>query len=124
MRNGFTALQLKERAIVAAFDELAVIRATGNTDTESLQTVLTALLTYPNSGKTKRLNPDHYNMIAGHCIQAADHLLRLCLLGQTPFLALSVIDEVLSIALGHIQTAIIKYTGPATLPPSNDQHND
>jgi hypothetical protein len=108
MRKEFNTLYLKESAIIATIDELSSICTASNADVAILQSVLTALSAYPNGCKGKSIS--YYTVIADHCINVADNLLRLCLWEQAPAFALHTIDEVLSIALGHIQTTIIQHT--------------
>jgi hypothetical protein len=104
MSKKIKALHLKENAIIAAYDELSMVQAAGRANTEILQSVLTALSNYPIINLTKT-----DNIIADYCVSSAIGLLQECIKLKTPEQATIITDQLLGIALGHVQAAIIKH---------------
>jgi hypothetical protein len=108
MRNELIALSQKERAIIAAFDELAIIHVTGNPTIPILQSVLVALYGYPIRDLDTKSIPD--TIIADNIICMTIGLLERCIKGKRPQNAICSTGQLLGIALEHTQAAISKQT--------------
>ncbi|WP_142685946.1 hypothetical protein [Chitinophaga polysaccharea] len=108
MPNKLAILFLKERAIIAAFDELAVIHITGHPTIPVLQAVLIALYGYPNRDLDTQCMPDA--IVADNTTHMAIGLLESCIKNKMPQNAIYIIGQLLGIALEHIQAAITRQT--------------
>lgn len=111
MRKEVAALNRRQWVIMAAFDELNTIRVTGCGDGKSLRTLLDVLYMHSAGDARKPAHGFPCTKVADHCLTVAENLVQLCLLRQAPAYALQTIDDMLCIALGHIQTALTRYTG-------------
>lgn len=103
MSSPIQRLYIKEAAIMAAFDELSIIKQTGKADKITLQNVLVALYTYPNSLNIKPLKGED---IASTCVNATMQILCLCMVRKAPKHALWTIDKMLCTALQLVQNAV------------------
>lgn len=106
MPNRLTILSQKERAIIAAFDELAVIHVTGSPTIPILQSVLDALFAYPILDWDIKSIPD--TIIADNIIRMTIELLERCIKDRMPKNAIYSTGQLLGIALEYTQATICK----------------
>jgi hypothetical protein len=108
MNKALSILSQREGAIIAAFDELAIIHSTGKPTIPILQSVLIALYGYPNRDLNTKSIPDI--IIADNIIRMAIGILERCIKGRMPQNAIYSTGQLLGIALEYRQTAISKQT--------------
>ncbi|WP_436487422.1 hypothetical protein [Chitinophaga sp. ARDCPP14] len=108
MNKALSILSQKEGAIIAAFDELAVIHTTGKSSIPILQSVLMALYGYPSPDLETKSIPDV--IIADNIIRMTIGILERCIKGRMPQNAIYSTGQLLGIALEYTQTAISKQT--------------